>query len=115
MLLAPHKSPRPAGRGREPACCVESPAVVRLRGKGGGRIHHDAGSDRCGSLLRWQGVRCAGSTQGDVGRRALKFEDLYYEEFTTATYQELNRVGEWFNRLFGYHPVLVGGWAVFHY
>ncbi len=45
----------------------------------------------------------------------MKFEDLYYEEITTATYQELHRVGEWFNRLFGYHPVLVGGWAVFHY
>ena len=50
-----------------------------------------------------------------MGRRALKFEDLYYEEITTATYWELNRVGAWFNRLFGYHPVLVGGWAVFHY
>jgi len=45
----------------------------------------------------------------------LKFEDLYYEEFTTATYRELHRVGAWFNQIFGYHPVLVGGWAVFHY
>lgn len=45
----------------------------------------------------------------------MRFEDLYYEEITTATYRELHRVGTWFNRLFGYHPVLVGGWAVFHY
>ena len=45
----------------------------------------------------------------------MKFEDLYYEEFTTATYRELHRVGAWFNQIFGYHPVLVGDWAVFHY
>jgi len=45
----------------------------------------------------------------------LKFEDLYYEEITTATYRELHRVGAWFNRLFGYHPVLVGGWPCFGY
>jgi hypothetical protein len=34
---------------------------------------------------------------------------------TTATYEELLRVGRWFNRFVGYHPVVVGGWAVFHY
>lgn len=45
----------------------------------------------------------------------MKFEDLYYEEITAAAYQELLRVGRWFNRLFGYFPVLVGGWAVYHY
>ncbi len=45
----------------------------------------------------------------------MKIEDLYYEEMTTATYRELMRVGRWFNRFVGYHPVIVGGWAVFHY
>ena len=45
----------------------------------------------------------------------MNFEDLYYEELTTATYQELLRVGGWFNRLLGYHPLLVGGWAVYYY
>jgi len=45
----------------------------------------------------------------------LKASDLYYDEMTTATYKELLRVGGWFNRFAGYHPVIVGGWAVFHY
>jgi len=50
-----------------------------------------------------------------VGDQPLKAEDLYYEELTTATYDELVRVGRWFNRFVGYHPVLIGGWAVFYY
>jgi hypothetical protein len=41
--------------------------------------------------------------------------DLYHDEVTTATHEELLRVGDWFNRFVGYHPVVVGGWAVFHY
>lgn len=45
----------------------------------------------------------------------MKFEDLYYDELTTAVYGELRRVGRWFNRFLGFHPMLVGGWAVFHY
>lgn len=45
----------------------------------------------------------------------MKFEDLYYEEITAAAFQELLRVGRWYNRFFGYYPVLVGGWAVYHY
>lgn len=45
----------------------------------------------------------------------MKLEDLYYEELSTATYQELGRVGQWFNRFVGYHPVLIGGWAVHYY
>lgn len=45
----------------------------------------------------------------------MNFEDLYYEELTTATYQELLRVGGWFNQMFGYHPLLVGGWAIYYY
>jgi len=45
----------------------------------------------------------------------VKAADLYYDEMTTATYEELLRVGGWFNRFVGYHPVIVGGWAVFHY
>jgi len=45
----------------------------------------------------------------------LKFEDLYYDELTTATYKELVRVGQWFNRLIGHHPLLIGGWAVHYY
>ncbi|MFQ5839018.1 MAG: hypothetical protein ACE5HJ_09620 [Thermoplasmata archaeon] len=45
----------------------------------------------------------------------MKFEDVYYEEITTASYRELVNVGRWFNRLIGYHPLLVGGWAVYYY
>ena len=28
----------------------------------------------------------------------MRFEDLYYAELTDASYQELLRVGAWFNR-----------------
>lgn len=45
----------------------------------------------------------------------MRFEDLYYEEIMAAAYQELLRIGRWFNRFLGYFPVLVGGWAVHHY
>lgn len=45
----------------------------------------------------------------------MKFEDLYSEELTTAVYGELRRVGRWFNRFLGFHPMLVGGWAVFYH
>jgi hypothetical protein len=45
----------------------------------------------------------------------VKFEDLYYPELTTAVFGELKRVGSWFNRFLGFHPTLVGGWAVFQY
>jgi hypothetical protein len=45
----------------------------------------------------------------------VKIEDVYYEEITAASYRELVNVGRWFNRLIGYHPLLIGGWAVHHY
>ena len=44
------------------------------------------------------------------------FEDLYYNEITDASYQEMLEICRWLNQTRGYHPIIIGGWAVFlHY
>jgi hypothetical protein len=46
----------------------------------------------------------------------MKFEDLYYEEITKESYVEMVELCKWLNEVYGYHPVIIGGWAVhFHY
>ena len=31
------------------------------------------------------------------------------------SYAELKEFAEWFNHIFGHHPIIIGGWAVYHY
>lgn len=31
------------------------------------------------------------------------------------SYKELKEFVEWFNRIYGLHPIIIGGWAVYHY
>ena len=51
-----------------------------------------------------------------MGHSAMKFEDLYYEEITKESYLEMIELCKWLNEVYGYHPVIIGGWAVhFHY
>lgn len=46
----------------------------------------------------------------------MRFEDLYYEEITNESFQEMIELCKWLNEIYGYHPVIIGGWAVhFHY
>ena len=45
----------------------------------------------------------------------MKFEDLYYDEITQNSYQEMIELCKWLNEIHGYHPVIIGGWAVYLY
>lgn len=45
----------------------------------------------------------------------MKFEDLYYEEITQNSFQEMIELCKWLNEIHGYHPVIIGGWAVYLY
>lgn len=42
-------------------------------------------------------------------------EEIYYEELTKFTLQELKTIGQWFNRFYGNYPTVIGGWAVWLY
>ena len=51
-----------------------------------------------------------------MGHRAMRFEDLYYEEITEESFQEMIELCKWLNEIYGHHPVIIGGWAVhFHH
>jgi len=41
--------------------------------------------------------------------------DWYNKELTNASFKELINFIKWCNKIYGYHPVIVGGWAVWHY
>jgi len=42
-------------------------------------------------------------------------DNWYRKEITEESYKELINLTKWCNVLLGYHPVIIGGWAVFHY
>ena len=39
----------------------------------------------------------------------------YYKEITEASYNELITLATWINRIYGYYPFIIGGWAVYSY
>lgn len=43
----------------------------------------------------------------------MRFEDLYYDEITEASFLEMVEICRWLNEIYGHHPVIIGGWAVF--
>jgi hypothetical protein len=45
----------------------------------------------------------------------LAFRDVYDPAVTDLSLQELLRFGRWTNTVYGYHPIVVGGWAVYFY
>lgn len=45
----------------------------------------------------------------------MAFGDYYRNTVTAPSYVELLRFGGWLNQVYGYHPIVVGGWAVFLY
>ncbi|MCK4454944.1 MAG: hypothetical protein KAU99_01205 [Thermoplasmata archaeon] len=42
-------------------------------------------------------------------------DEVYYDELTDSTLQELKNIGRWFNTLYGNYPIVIGGWAVWLY
>lgn len=46
----------------------------------------------------------------------MRFEDIYYEEITKESFQEMIELCRWLNEIYGHHPMIIGGWAVhFHH
>ena len=45
----------------------------------------------------------------------MTLDEVYYDELTSSTLQELKNVGRWFNRFYGNYPTVIGGWAVWLY
>jgi len=43
----------------------------------------------------------------------MKFEDIYYDEITDASFQEMLEICRWLNQTRGYHPMIIGGWAIY--
>lgn len=39
----------------------------------------------------------------------------YSKEITEASYNELIELTKWINNIYGYHPFIIGGWAVYSY
>ncbi|MDI6902189.1 MAG: hypothetical protein QMC77_00410 [Methanocellales archaeon] len=42
-------------------------------------------------------------------------DEYYDDEILTESYKELVRFVRWINKQYGYHPIIIGGWAVFSY
>lgn len=42
-------------------------------------------------------------------------DDWYSKEITEASYNELIELTKWINNIYGYHPFIIGGWAVYSY
>ena len=42
-------------------------------------------------------------------------DEWYRKEVTEKSYKELINLTKWLNNIYGYYPVIIGGWAVFHY
>ena len=45
----------------------------------------------------------------------MKVEDIYSEEITTHSFQELANFIKWMNKIYGNYPMIIGGWAVYAY
>lgn len=45
----------------------------------------------------------------------LNLNEWYYEEITEASYNELITLTKWINKIYGYYPFIIGGWAVYSY
>lgn len=43
------------------------------------------------------------------------YEELYRTEYTKESYKEMIKFCDWLNEIYGFYPVIVGGWAVYHY
>ena len=41
--------------------------------------------------------------------------EWYAKEITEASYKELITLTTWINKIYGYHPFIIGGWAVYSY
>ena len=41
--------------------------------------------------------------------------EWYNPDITSASYKELNKFTHWCNKIFGYYPIIIGGWAVYYY
>ena len=48
-----------------------------------------------------------------MGNHSMKFDDIYYEEITQESFQEMLEICNWLNRTRGYFPIIIGGWAVY--
>jgi len=42
-------------------------------------------------------------------------DEWYSKEITEASYNELIELTKWINTIYGYHPFIIGGWAVYSY
>lgn len=45
----------------------------------------------------------------------LNLDEWYSKEITEASYKELIELTTWINKIYGYHPFIIGGWAVYSY
>ena len=45
----------------------------------------------------------------------LNLDEWYAKEITEASYNELITLTTWINKIYGYHPFIIGGWAVYSY
>lgn len=45
----------------------------------------------------------------------LNLDKWYNDEITEASFKELVNLTKWINEKYGYHPVVIGGWAVYFY
>jgi len=45
----------------------------------------------------------------------LNLDEWYNKEITEASYKELITLTTWINHIYGYHPFIIGGWAVYSY
>lgn len=46
---------------------------------------------------------------------ALNLNEWYYKEITEASFRELISLTKWVNKIYGYYPIIIGGWAVYSY
>jgi hypothetical protein len=42
-------------------------------------------------------------------------DEWYFKEITEASYNELITLTKWINKIYGYYPFIIGGWAVYSY
>lgn len=45
----------------------------------------------------------------------LNLNEWYSKEITDASYKELISLTKWINKIYGYYPIIIGGWAVYSY
>lgn len=43
----------------------------------------------------------------------MRFEEIYYAEMTDQSFLEMINLCKWFNEIYDYNPMIIGGWAVF--